>query len=178
MLAALERVLGRDWVRVSNFRDEDVFRFERDRDIKIVAHLDPPLPYQRFNFTEPVQVHALRFLYTRYKTTAQKGERRLEQSCLASDGTLALVPQRAPRKGERLQFEPLVTVPSEIEKAIPLIQIGTNRSVREQLPSARNSMLRALLQDIERDFNNPATTIELARGGESVRCLARKPSVG
>ena len=41
---------------------------------------------------------------------------------------------------------------------MPLIHIGTNRSLREQLPSNRYSLLRPLIEDVDRDFRNVGST--------------------
>ena len=77
------------------------------------------------------------------------------------------VVSKAPKKGEQQQYLPLVNVPSELRESVPLIFIGTSRAINDQLPSARNSLLRQLLEDVNRDFNDPSQTVEITRGGKT-----------
>jgi putative ATP-dependent endonuclease of OLD family len=66
---------------------------------------------------------------------------------------------RAPKKGEQRQYKPLVGIPAELREQIPLIHIGVNRSLAEQLPSARQSMLRRLFDDVNAVSWMPATEL-------------------
>ena len=47
--------------------------------------------------------------------------------------------------------------------AIPLIYIGTNRSLKEQLPSARYSLLRQMFEDINRRLKDPTETVPVTK---------------
>jgi len=81
--------------------------------------------------------------------------------------------KKAPKKGEKHEYEPLVNIPSEVRESVPLIYIGTNRSLKEQLPSARYSLLRQLLEDVNRDLHDPSRTVTVPDGEGSETTMAR-----
>ncbi len=84
-----------------------------------------------------------------------------------------MVLAKAPRSGEQRHYQPLVNIPSEVREGVPLIYIGTNRSLREQLPGARYSLLRQLFEDINRDFNSPQETVTVSRPDGSKAVVPR-----
>ncbi len=161
ILLAIQRVLGRDWVSVSSFDEEDVYCHNEQLDINIKISLDRPLYYSKFKEADPTEVLALSFEYTRYKIGEQKGIRRLEQKCFDAKGKIPKILSKAPKKGEQYQYQPLVNIPPEIKESIPLIYIGTNRSLKEQLPGARYSLLRQLFEDINRDLHSSENVIKI-----------------
>ena len=166
LLMALNRVLGRDWVTVQAFDESDVYGRDPDRDITIEVTFDQPIQYYKFKASQPAEVSALLFRFTRYKRGQQTGERRLEQSCLSPRGSAVQVPAQAPKSGEKTQYQPLTGIPSDVRGAVPLIHIGTNRSLRDQLPNGRYSLLRPLIEDIDKDFRDPSNTVSVTdRGG-------------
>lgn len=160
VLSALQHVLGRDWVTVSSFDLDDVYHRDPEGDISITVSLNPPIGYAKFRGADPTSIHGLKYTYTRYKVGARKGERRFEQTCLDDKGEPPIVLARVPKKGEQRKYEPLVGIPQEVKDAIPLIYIGTNRSLKEQLPNAKYSMLRQMLEDVDRDLHDPTNTVE------------------
>jgi putative ATP-dependent endonuclease of OLD family len=159
ILEALRRVLGTGWVSVSSFTAEDVFMHDSARDITISCSVEPPIQFQRFKGAPTTPIHGLRFEYTRYKIGEKKGQPRLEQSCRDTNGAQPSVLAKAPKAGQSHQYERLVGVPSEVRDAIPLIYIGTNRSLKEQLPSARYSLLRQMFEDINRRLQDKSDTV-------------------
>lgn len=173
ILSALYKVLGRDWVTVSSFDLDDIHGRNPDSDMRISVTFDPPVEYRRFKQADPVEIPTFSFEYTRYKVGENRGQRRLEQKCLTHDGKPPMVIKKAPKKGEKHEYEPLVNIPSEVRESVPLIYIGTNRSLKEQLPSARYSLLRQLLEDINRDLHDPSQTISVPDGKGSVRTVSR-----
>jgi predicted ATP-dependent endonuclease of OLD family len=163
LLEALRRVLGTNYVSVSSFEPDDVYLHDLTRDIEISCTLDPPVPYQRFKNAPVTEIHGLSFEYTRYKIGDKKGQPRLEQRCRNASGQAPTVLSKAPKKGEPHQYEPIVGVPPEVRDAIPLIYIGTNRSLKEQLPSARYSLLRQMFEDINDRLNDPSETVPVTK---------------
>jgi len=163
ILEALRRVLGTGWVSVSSFAAEDVFMHDSARDITISCSVAPPIQYQRFKNATPTAIHALSFEYTRYKIGEKKGQPRLEQTCRDAKGQPPSVLAKAPKTGQAPQYERLVGVPAEVRDAIPLIYIGTNRSLKEQLPSARYSLLRQMFEDINRRLQDTSDTVTVKR---------------
>ncbi len=161
ILLAIQRVLGRDWVSVSSFEEDDVYARDPERDVSITLSFEPPLAFRKFKEADPVDISTLSFEFTRYKVGEKKGQRQLEQKCFGPNGKLPMVLVKAPRKGQQREYEPLVNVPSEVREQIPVIYIGTNRSLKEHLPGARYSLLRQLFEDIDRDLHNPAQTVKI-----------------
>lgn len=173
ILAAIQRVIGRDWVGVSSFDDDDVCGRDPDRDIKIALSFDPAPEFKRFKHSDPVKIDSLSFEYTRYKVGEHRGQRRLDQKCMKLDGSSIYVPKGVPKKGVKLDFEPLVGIPTEVREAIPLIYIGTNRSIKDHLPGARYSLLRQLFEDVNRDLHDPSRTVKVERSGGKWEEVAR-----
>lgn len=159
LLHAIQRVMGRDWVSASSFSEDDVYLRDPAGDIEIALTFDPHVPYSKIKGTPPAEIHGVSFRYTRYKIGSQKGERRLEQECRDAKGGPVMVVGKRPKKGESHQYEPIVGIPSDVREAVPFVYVGTNRSLKEHLPGARYSLLRPLLEDIDRDLHDPKSTI-------------------
>jgi putative ATP-dependent endonuclease of the OLD family len=167
ILLALHRVLGYDWASVTRFQpDEDRFMHDPANDVEIVAFLDPPYQYQKTKAENKTAIHAVRFSLTRYKEKARAGEPRLEQACLDKNETVASI-HVGQKDGGGRKYEPLHSIPREIQEALPLLYIRADRQLRDQLPAARYSVLRTLLDDINRDFNDPNSTVEVTYEGKS-----------
>ena len=170
ILLALYRVLARDWVTVKNFSENDVYCRDSDLDISIEASLDPPPQYRAFKFADAVDVPKIGFKFTRYKQGEKKGRHRLEQTCSKLDGGTIQVLKEAPRKGKAHQYQPLIGIPSAVRDQIPLIYIGTHRPIKDHLPAARYSLLRPLLEDIDRDLHDPGNLVTIRNEkGEEVQ---------
>lgn len=163
ILMALHKVLAREWVSVTSFDEDDVYGRNADTDVAIAVTFEPPVEYRRFKQADPVAVSSVSFEYTRYKVGQSKGQRRLEQKCFDAAGKPPMVLAQAPRKGQQRKYEPVVNIPREVRESIPVIYIGTNRSLREQLPSARYSLLRQLFEDIDRELHDPAQSVAVRK---------------
>jgi hypothetical protein len=174
LLLAIQRILGRDWVRVSDFEIEDVYGGYADRDVRIAVTFDPPLIYQKFKEAPVANISTLVFEYTRYKIGVEKGQRRLEQSCLDAAGKRVTVLAKAPKKGEKHQYQFLTGIPSELREQVPLIYIGTHRSLESHLPGARYSLLRQLFEDVNRDFADATNTISVLGPDGATTTVARR----
>ncbi|HEY6195516.1 MAG TPA: AAA family ATPase [Candidatus Eisenbacteria bacterium] len=165
LLEAIRRVMGRDWVSSSSFVEDDVYLREPSTDIEIALKFDPAIAFNKVKGAPPSDVFGVTFKWTRYKIGSRKGERRLEQDCIDRKGGAVMVVGKPPRKGEQHKYEPVVGIPSDVRDAVPLIYIGTNRSLKEHLPGARYSLLRPLLEDIDRGLRDPKNTITSAGPG-------------
>lgn len=165
ILLAIQRVLGRDWVSVSSFDEEDVYGRDKNLDVNINLWIEPPIQYKRLKNETPAEIQQLSFEYTRYQIGEREGERRLEQRCFTREGKAPMLLAKAPRKGEPHQYQPLVNIPGEVRECVPLIYVGTNRSLKEQLPGARHSLLRQLFEDINKDLSSPKQTVTV-RGSD------------
>jgi putative ATP-dependent endonuclease of OLD family len=163
VLLALHRVLAYDRTSVLRFDPSaDRFGHDLERDVEIVATLDPPHPYRKAQRLEPTAVHALSFRLTAYKEKARAGEPRLEQACLDKGGKVASV-HTGTKEGGGRRYEPLTSIPTEIQQAVPLIHVRADRRLSDQLPSARYSVLRTLLDDVDRDFRDPKSIVKVTR---------------
>ena len=85
----------------------------------------------------------------------------MEQKCFDEHGKPPIILAKAPKRGEQHQYQPLVNIPAEVRESVPLIFIGTNRSLREQLPAARYSMLRQLFEGINHDLQDPKQKVKV-----------------
>jgi len=173
ILMAIYKVLGRDWVTVNSFDADDIYARDPDLDMRIVISFDPPIEYSKYKQTDPIQIPTFSFEYTRYKIGQNKGQRRLEQKCLDAKDKPCMALKKAPKRGQKHEYEPLVNIPSEVRESVPLIYIGTNRSLKEQLPSARYSLLRQLFEDINRDLHDLSQTVTVKEMEGSERTVAR-----
>jgi predicted ATP-dependent endonuclease of OLD family len=174
ILDAIRRVLVRDYgPRASDFSEDDVYLRDGDQDIEIAVTFDPPLRYAKLQKADPVEIRVLRFVYDRYKKGENRGQRRLEQQCLDSEGEKLTVQTTWGGSGKRREFEPVIGVPQDVRDQIPFIYIGTPRSLTAQLPSAPNSLLRRMFEDINRDLRAPSQTVEVPRRDGSVAIVSR-----
>lgn len=164
ILSAIYRVLGRDWVTKNTFFENDVYNEDYDTDIVIDFEFDEPFQFEQF-VGIPVEIPKVRFFYTRYKKGENSGERRLEKQCLQLNDKAVFGFKSRPKKGEQPQMVPLTTIPQELQEAFPVIFIGTDRNLKNQLPSSRNSILGTLMKDINADFENPENLIEVGKEG-------------
>ena len=164
ILSAIYRVLGRDWVTKNSFFDNDVHNEDFDTDIIIDFEFDEPFQYEQFKGFF-VEIPKVRFVYTRYKVGVSAGQRRLEKQCLQLNDKPVFGFKSKPKKGEAPQMFPLTTIPQELQESFPVIFIGTDRNLRNQLPGSRNSILGTLMKDINADFENPDNQIEVGKPG-------------
>ncbi|HAT3859009.1 TPA: AAA family ATPase [Legionella pneumophila] len=161
ILEAIRRVLGSAWVNANSFDENDISYRDQEREIEISCTIDPPIKYKKFKEAKDVEISILSFKYTKYKRGEKAGSPRFEQSCLDKNGKVITVLSNAPRKGVQPKFEPLIGIPSEIKEQVPLIYIGTNRSLQEQLPSARYSLLRQIFTEINVNFKDESNTVTI-----------------
>ncbi|WP_198026147.1 AAA family ATPase [Mesorhizobium sp. LNHC209A00] len=153
ILEAIRRVLGFEFgPRTSNFTEDDVYLRDPEGDIEIRLTFDKPIEFRKLQKADPVGIDTLSFSWTRYKVTERKGQRRLEQSCLRN-GKVPVVQTGWGKAGRGPVFEPVVGIPADVRDQIPFIHIGIDRSLKEQLPSARWSLLRRVFEDIDRGLN-------------------------
>ena len=91
------------------------------------------------------------------------------KDCLTLDDKPVSVLSAVPKSGVRNQYKVLTTIPQELLESIPLIYIGSERSLKYQLPAARNSLLGVLLDDINTDFQRADNVMTVKKpDGEDV----------
>jgi len=163
ILLALYKVLGKNWITKTSFDSTDVYREEEEQDITISIEFDTPAQFEAFKGF-PVDVPIIQFYYTRYKRGIQQGQRRLDKSCLQTNGKPVFTFASRPKAGERPKMIPITTIPQAIQESIPVIYIGSSRNLKYQLPKSQNSLLGTLMQDINKDFEDPDNKIVINKG--------------
>jgi predicted ATP-dependent endonuclease of OLD family len=175
ILNSIYKVIGRDWVTVNQFDEDDVYNKDLDRDIDIELEFENPYKFYPFKGADPGLISKIKFTYCRYKVGEFKGQRRLEKSCLTKDDKPVQVLAEKPKSGSPRKYKPLITIPQELQENIPVIYIGADRNLKNQLPSSRNSMLGSLLGEININFNNEDNVIEiLNQDGEYITTPRRE----
>jgi putative ATP-dependent endonuclease of OLD family len=175
ILNSIYKVIGRDWVTVNQFDEDDVYNKDLDRDIDIELEFENPYEFYPFKGADPGLISKIKFTYCRYKVGEFKGQRRLEKSCLTKDDKPVQVLAEKPKLGSPRKYKPLISIPQELQENIPVIYIGADRNLKNQLPSSRNSMLGSLLGEININFNNEDNVIEiLNQDGEYITTPRRE----
>jgi putative ATP-dependent endonuclease of the OLD family len=155
-------VLMPEWgPRTRDFSEDDVYLRDETLDIEIACCFEPPLEYRKLKDAKPVEVERFRFVFDRHKIGTQAGTRRLEQSCLTAAGERPTVMTSYGRKGTAPRFEPLLGIPQDLRDTVPLIYIGTDRSLQRQLPSAQYSLLRRIFEGVNERLHDPAQTVRV-----------------
>ncbi|WP_375586836.1 ATP-dependent endonuclease [Flagellimonas aurea] len=172
ILLALYKVLGRNWVTKNAFESQDVYKEDINQDIKIDIVFEEPYKYEQFKGFE-VEIPRIQFYYTRYKIGPEKGKRRLEKSCLQRNGKPVFGYTKRPAKGYQAQMSPITSIPQDVQENLPVIYISAARSLKYQLPKSQNSLLGTLMEDINRDFENPSNSITINAGTESEETISR-----
>jgi predicted ATP-dependent endonuclease of OLD family len=168
ILEAIRRVLDRNWgVGKDDFSEEDVRFNNPDGNIVVELDFDPPPVHQPYVKCDDIPVPRLRFDWCRYKIGEDVGERRMATSALDHKGEPVYVPTKAPKKkGQFPSPQPLTKIPKDFLQQIPVVHIAASRRLADQLPTARYSLLRHLMADIDKDFNDPGNRV--AHRGEDV----------
>jgi predicted ATP-dependent endonuclease of OLD family len=162
ILEAIRRVLAPEWgPRTRDFTEDDVYLRDAAFDIEIECSFEPRLQYRKLKHADPIEIDRFRFVYDRYKIGLQAGTRRLEQSALNAAGEKPTVMTSYGRAGAQPRFEPLIGIPQDLRDTVPLIHIGTDRSLRRQLPSAQYSLLRRIFEGINERLHEPAQTVKV-----------------
>jgi putative ATP-dependent endonuclease of OLD family len=162
ILEAIRRVLAPEWgPRTRDFTEDDVYLRDETLDIEIECAFEPPLEYRKLKEADLVQIERFRFVFDRYKIGPQAGTRRLEQSSLNAAGEKPTIMTSYGRKGAAPRFEPLIGIPQDLRDTVPLIHIGTDRSLRRQLPSAQYSLLRRIFEGINERLHDPDQTVKV-----------------
>lgn len=172
ILSALYKVLGRDWVTKNAFVEQDVYKEEYDRDIKIDIAFEEPYNYEQYKGFN-IEIPRIQFTYTRYKVGENKGERRLEKKCLQRDGKPVYVFKSRPKKGQQPQMYPLTTVPQDVQQNLPVIYISSSRNLKYHLPKSQYSLLGTIMEDINVDFEDPENKLVLNEGTENEEHVSR-----
>jgi putative ATP-dependent endonuclease of the OLD family len=174
ILEAMRRILMPEYgPRATHFSEDDVYLRDPDKDIEIAVTFGIPISYARLKNAEPVQIATLQFTFDRYKRGDSKGQRRLEQQCLGIEGQALMVQKTYGATGKRPDFEPLTSIPQEVRDQVPFIHIGIDRSLAEQLPRARFSLLRRMFEDIDWNLRAASQTVQVRQSDGTTKTVTR-----
>lgn len=149
ILKILNVVLGRTWLSGYTFNQEDFYNYNDSSPISLTIKFDKPFEYKRFVYGNSVNIYGIKYEFKKYV----KGEGyRWDIICLDKKDERVMVPKNAPKKGVKLEFEPLLTIPDLLRDAMPLIYIGVNRDLYQQLPNKQKSLLGRIFEDVNQDF--------------------------
>mgnify|MGYP001331110906 CR=1 FL=1 len=166
ILEAIRRVLAPEYgPRARDFTEDDVYLRDAELNIEIECTFDPPLDYKKLKNADPVQIERFKFVYDRYKVGPQAGNRKLDQTVLNAAGEKPTVMSSYGSKGARPRFEPVLGIPQDLRDTVPVIFIGTDRSLKRQLPSAQYSLLRRIFEGINERLHDPSQTVRV-RGAD------------
>lgn len=59
ILSALNKVLGKDWITVNNFNDEDVYQKNAENDIQIDIEFEEAFRYETYRGFEPSLIQSM-----------------------------------------------------------------------------------------------------------------------
>jgi putative ATP-dependent endonuclease of OLD family len=162
ILEAVRRVLAPEFgPRARDFTEDDVYLRDPALDIEIECAFQPPLAYKKLKNADPVQIERSKFVYDRYKIGSQAGNRKLEQSVLNAAGEKPTVMTSYGGRGVQPRFEPILGIPQDLRDIVPVIFIGTDRSLRRQLPSAQYSLLRRIFEGINERLHDTSQTVRV-----------------
>ena len=162
ILEAIRRVLAPEYgPRARDFTEDDVYLRDAELDIEIECTFHPPLDYKKLKNADPVQIERFKFVYDRYKVGQQAGNRKLDQSVLNASGEKPTVMTSYGGKGAQPRFEPVLGIPQDLRDTVPVIFIGTDRSLKRQLPSAQYSLLRRIFEGINERLYDPSQTVRV-----------------
>jgi putative ATP-dependent endonuclease of the OLD family len=162
ILEAIRRVLAPEYgPRARDFTEDDVYLRDAELDIEIECTFHPPLDYKKLKNADPVQIERFKFVYDRYKIGPQASHRKLDQSVLNAAGEKPTVMTSYGGRGAQPRFEPVLGIPQDLRDTVPVIFIGTDRSLKRQLPSAQYSLLRRILEGINERLHDPSQTVRV-----------------
>ena len=157
ILEALRRVLGERYLSVSSFSTEDHHEHDDEKDIVIELTFDPPLSHKPFAYGDAASIPTIRITHTKYKRAtadAGKGDPRLDVACLNAKGKPVQALAEAPKKGQQNRYRPLTSLPRDVRDQLRAVYLGTDRSLQKQLPSARYSALRRMLEEVDKALDS------------------------
>jgi hypothetical protein len=80
-------VIGRDWVAVSSFDEQDVYGHDPNGDVTIQISFEPGISYSKFKGTDPIGIRTLYFEYSRYKIGEERVIAGWSKNALTSMGS-------------------------------------------------------------------------------------------
>jgi predicted ATP-dependent endonuclease of OLD family len=176
ILRALNLVLGEMWPSERSFTEEDFFNQDTSRDIVIQVYFDEAWEEWRNAHSMRVQgfqlaCHALK----RKSGKKQRGDITVTYTCITHTGSPCQYP--AEPKKYKGTWVPL-RVTREARDRLPIIYVGVLREYDRQTPSSRWSVLRKIFNDVNTQFMNDTTKVDVRMPDGTTAKMTRKEAFG
>lgn len=169
VLRAIDLVLGDRWPSLASVRiPQDFTDFDASQDLSVQVSFDKPLLCDRDVLGKRAQVHHLRIACRPYKISGKwgvAGDPNFDFDALDASGERPMQCVSA-RKGAKQEFRPLLGVSGGLRGQLPAVLIDHQRSVAQQMPWTRGSVLLKLLEPARRELDE---LVEEAGGSKTRR---------
>lgn len=177
ILRALSIALGDTWPTERMFSDEDFYNQDTSNDIVIRVFFDEVAEEWRNNFKMEIAGIELRCKAYKIKVKGKPaGTLTTDYVCINSAGKTISYPAEKLEKGKKFsgQWVPY-RVTKDIREQLPFIYVDVLRDYNRQTPGNRWSVLRRLFNEVNTEFLNNKTLIEVTRpDGSSVKMTRRE----
>jgi energy-coupling factor transporter ATP-binding protein EcfA2 len=176
ILRALSLALGEMWPTERMFSEEDFYNQETSRDIVIQIYFDEVREEWRNNFNMEIAGLELRCKAYKIKVKGKPaGTLTTDYVCINGAGKPVFYPAEKLERGQQYkgQWVPY-RVTKEIREQLPFIYVDVLRDYNRQTPGSRWSVLRRLFNEVNTQFLNDKTVIEVTRSDGSTAKLTRR----
>ena len=155
-LRAIDLILGDSWPGLNRVRvPQDFTDFDHTRPMVVQVGFDKPLLTDADALGKRSQIHHLRITCKPYKNTGkwgQAGDPNFDFMALDATESQPFVCTSAP-KGRQAKYQPLLGVTSGLREQAPCILIDHHRSIAQQMPWNRGSVLGKLLAPAHKELD-------------------------
>ena len=176
ILRALSIALGEMWPTERMFSEEDFYNQDSDNEIVIQVFFDTVKEEWRNNFKMEVAGLELRCKAYKIKVKGKPaGTLTTDYVCINCAGKVISYPAEKLEKGQKSkgQWVPY-RVTKEMREQLSLIYVDVLRDYNRQTPGSRWSVLRRLLNEVNTQFLNDRTVIEVKQADGSTAKMTRR----
>ncbi|HRW95316.1 MAG TPA: AAA family ATPase [Bacteroidales bacterium] len=174
ILWCINKILSREYPIDEIFTEKDVYRQDPARNIDVEIEFDQPYLHVPFPGAEPARVDKVRCIYKRHKEGPFKGRRFVEKHCLTKDNRVVQVLSENTGAGGVNVFNTLDCPLDKIREKTPVVYIRTDRITTQSRSDIRQTLLKSLLNDVNRDFLREDNTISMMNTDGSETEIPRK----
>lgn len=156
VLRGIDLVLGDRWPSLASIRlPQDFTGFDTTADMAITVSFVNPLVCEADAAGDRAQVHQLRVRCRPYKNSGKWGQTGDPNFDFDALDALGGKPMQciSTTKGGKRDYRPLLGVPASIRRQAPAVLISHQRSVAQQMPWTRGSVLLKLLEPARRELD-------------------------
>ncbi len=176
ILRALALALGETWPTERLFSEEDFYNQDQTRDVVIQVFFDEIKEEWRNSFK--VEIAGLELRCKAYKIKVKgkpAGTLNTDYVCINKSGKAISYPAEKMEKGQKYQGQWVpYRVTKEIREQLPFIYVDVLRDYNRQTPGSRWSVLRRLLNEVNTQFLNDKTLVDVKRPDGSLAKMTRR----